>query len=193
MTILNTQNTFLTMVRQIFNFVLLSTIMLAGTPSLVFGQLPCNPAPPPSSELCEDAPIMCDIGDLNNYCTAMSQNITGNGPSPLCNGAGAPHNVIWFAFYAGCTDLNMTLTAENCVAVNGQIGIQAAIFGYGGDGLCPSSNQQPDQTIWCQSIPCFTAPANINASGLTIGQIYYFMIDGCAGSYCDIHISVNSP
>jgi hypothetical protein len=193
MTILYTQNTFNNMVRPIFNFVILSAFVLMGTPSLVFGQLPCNPAPPPSSELCEDAPILCNIGDLNNYCTAMSQNITGNGPSPLCNGGGAPHNVIWFAFYAGCTELNMTLTPENCIPVGGQIGIQAAIFGYGGDGLCPSSNQQPDETIWCQSTPCFDNQVTIQANGLQIGQIYYFMIDGCAGSYCDIHISVNSP
>lgn len=156
-------------------------------------QLPCNPDSPPASESCEDAPILCSIDLLHNYCTTMSQNITGNAPSPLCNGGGAPHNVVWFAFVAGCTDLSLTLTPYNCVPVNGQIGIQAAIFGYGGNGLCPSSTQQPDETIWCLSAPCFTNPANINANGLTIGQIYYFMIDGCAGSYCDIHIAVNSP
>lgn len=123
----------------------------------------------------------------------MSQNQPANGPSPLCNGGGTPNNVHWFAFYAGCTDLNLTFTPENCVPVGGQIGIQAAIFGYGGDGLCPSSTQQPDETIWCQSLPCFNNQVIIEANGLQIGKIYYFMIDGCGGSYCDIHIAVNNP
>jgi hypothetical protein len=154
-------------------------------------QGPCDI--PQSTDNCENAPILCNFDEINGYCTSMSPVITGNGPSPLCSQGGAPHNVIWFAFYAGCTSLNITLIPTNCVAVGGQLGIQAAIYGYGGNGLCPNSNQQPAQEIACQSIPCFTGPWTLNAQGMTIGQIYYFMIDGCAGSYCDIEIVLNSP
>lgn len=148
---------------------------------------------PPSTDNCENAPILCNFDEIDGYCTSMSQIITGNGPSPLCAQGGAPHNTIWFAFYAGCTSLTITLTPTNCVPVGGQLGIQAAIYGYGGNGLCPDSHQQPAQEIACQSQPCFDTPWTLQANGMTVGQIYYFMIDGCAGSYCDISIDLLTP
>lgn len=148
---------------------------------------------PPSTDNCENAPILCNFDEIDGYCTSMSPIITGNGPTPLCNQGGAPHNVIWFAFYAGCTNLQITLTPTNCIPVGGQLGIQAAIYGYGGNGECPSSQQQPAVEVACQSQPCFTNPWTLQANGMTIGQIYYFMIDGCAGSYCDISIDLLTP
>jgi hypothetical protein len=120
----------------------------------------------------------------------MSANMTFQGPSPLCAQGGAPHNTSWFAFYAGCPTLQITVTPSNCVAVGGQLGVQAMIYFYGGDGLCPGSQQQPQQVIACQSIPCFTTPWTLTAN-LTVGQIYYFLLDGCAGSYCDIQITTS--
>ena len=148
---------------------------------------------PPSTDNCENAPILCAIDDINGYCTSMSPNLTFNAPNPLCAQGGSPHNPLWFAFYAGCTSLNISLIPTNCTPVQGQLGIQAAIYGYGGDGICPSSNQTPDVEVACISAPCFSSPQNLIANNLTIGQIYYFMIDGCAGSYCDLEIILNGP
>ena len=119
----------------------------------------------------------------------MAQNQNGNGPSPLCPQGGAPHNTIWFAFYAGCTSIDMTLIPTNC----GGEGLQAAIYGYGGDGLCTDSHEQPAEFIACLTIPCFNTPQGIIAAPLTIGQIYYFMMDGCSGDVCDLQIVLNSP
>lgn len=150
---------------------------------------PCDT--PPFVRFCEEAPILCSIDELNGYCLAMEPIINGAGPNPLCSQGGEPHNVHWFAFYAGCTNFSITLTPSNCMQGSG--GIQAAIYGYGGDGLCTDSNQTPAQEIACQTIPCFTMPVVLEANGLTIGQIYYLIVDGCAGSFCDVSFQLNSP
>lgn len=145
---------------------------------------------PPSSETCEEAPILCAVDEINGYCTTMSPNGGGqNGPSPLCPQGGAPHNTSWFAFYAGCTNLNMTVSATNCQA--GQ-GAQIAIYGYPGTGECTGSQEQPSEFIFCYTQPCFQGTVNVNAN-LEVGKIYYFMLDGCSGDVCDISISLNGP
>lgn len=170
-----------------FLLLILSCVFVLFTLTVAEAQ-PCDI--PPSTEDCVSAPILCDVDDINGYCTSMSPNMTFNGPSPLCAQGGAPHNTSWFAFYAGCSQLQITVTPSNCTPVGGQLGVQAMIYFYGGDGLCPGSNQQPQQVIACQSIPCFTSPWTLTAN-LTIGQIYYFLLDGCAGSYCDIQITTS--
>lgn len=147
---------------------------------------------PPSTPDCENAPIICNFDDINGYCTSMQNNQTGNGPTPLCNNGngGVPNNPIWFAFYAGCEMLNITITPSNCNQVGGSDGIQAGLYGYGGNGLCTNSFETPDQYIACSGNCPMNAPINLIANGLQIGQIYYFLIDGCAGTYCDISISI---
>lgn len=147
---------------------------------------------PPSTLDCESAPIICNFDDINGYCTSMQNNQTGNGPTPLCNNGngGVPNNPIWFAFYAGCTDLQVTIIPSNCTMQGGSDGIQAGIYGYGGDGLCTNSFETPAQYIACSGNCPFNAPLTLNANGMQIGQIYYFIIDGCAGAYCDISISI---
>ncbi|MCF8237034.1 MAG: gliding motility-associated C-terminal domain-containing protein [Saprospiraceae bacterium] len=147
---------------------------------------------PPSTPDCESAPIICNFDDINGYCTSMQNNQTGNGPTPLCNNGngGVPNNPIWFAFYAGCTSLNITITPSNCTPQGGSNGIQAGLYGYGGNGLCTNSYATPAEYIACSGNCPMTNPINLNANGLVIGQIYYFLIDGCAGAYCDISVSI---
>ena len=37
---------------------------------------------------------------------------------------------------------------------------------------------------------CNTGPKVLNMPGLTIGKVYYYMVDGCLGSYCRVTIDV---
>jgi hypothetical protein len=151
----------------------------------------CNS--PAATDNCENAPILCSMDVLDGYCTSMMIEFTGNGPNPLCAAGGSPHNPLWFAFYASCESLELKIIPTNCVPVGGQIGIQAAIYGYNNtNGFCTNSNQTPDVEVACFSAPCFTSTQSLIANNLIIGQIYYMVIDGCAGSYCDIEIEVES-
>jgi hypothetical protein len=143
---------------------------------------------PPASPDCEFAPILCSFNEINGFCTTTKPINTFNAPNPLCPQGGSPHNPFWFAFYAGCPNLELFISPTNC----GNEGIQAAIYGYGGDGLCPDSQQQPDEFIACMTLPCFNTPQVFVANGLQVGQIYYFMIDGCGGDTCTIEIFVNT-
>lgn len=143
---------------------------------------------PPATNNCEDAPILCSFNEIDGYCTVTKPNNNYQAPNPLCPQGGAPHNPFWFAFYAGCPNLEIFLVPKNC----GGSGIQAAIYGYGGDGLCPSSTEQPAEFVACMTLPCFNTPQTFMANNLTIGQIYYFMIDGCSGDTCTIEIFVNT-
>ncbi|MBP6185432.1 MAG: hypothetical protein KA479_10860 [Saprospiraceae bacterium] len=151
----------------------------------------CNT--PAATDNCENAPILCTINILDGYCTSMVPELTYNAPNPLCGAGGNPHNPLWFAFYASCESLELKIIPTNCVPVGGQIGIQAAIYGYNNsNGFCTNSNQTPDVEVACFSAPCFTSTQSLIANNLIIGQIYYMVVDGCAGSYCDIEIEVES-
>lgn len=159
---------------------------------LMTGQLWSQPCDiPPSTNNCENAPVLCNFDDLDGYCTSMTSDLTYNAPSPLCGNGGAPHNPLWFAFYAGCTELQVTIWASNCDTVQGTVGIQGAVYGYSGNGLCTNSTDQPDEILDCDGACPNVGPLTLNPTGMTIGKIYYFMIDGCAGSACDLTVSVD--
>ena len=147
---------------------------------------------PPATNNCENAPVLCSFDDLDGYCTSMSSDLTFNAPSPLCNNGGAPHNPLWFAFYAGCTELQVTIHLSSCDTVNGTTGVQGAIYGYAGNGLCTGSTDQPAEILDCDGACPNDDFLTLNPMGMTVGNIYYFMIDGCAGSACDLTVSVDN-
>ncbi len=147
---------------------------------------------PPATNNCESAPIICDIDILDGYCTSMSSILTFNAPAPMCSIGGSPHNPFWIAFYAGCNALELNIHLANCDTVNGTTGVQCAIYGYGGNGLCTSSFDQPGEILDCDVACPNDNLITLNANGMTVGRIYYFVIDGCAGSVCDLTISVNN-
>ena len=150
---------------------------------------PCDM--PPATNNCESAPIICDIDILDGYCTSMSSILTFNAPAPMCSNGGSPHNPFWIGF-AGCNALELNIHLANCDTVNGTTGVQCAIYGYGGNGLCTSSFDQPGEILDCDVACPNDNLITLNANGMTVGRIYYFVIDGCAGSVCDLTISVNN-
>ena len=137
----------------------------------------------PTAELtCEEAPVLCNIMDLDGYCTTMPMFSNPSGPSPLCNGNAAPNNTIWFGFVAGSQFIDMTVHASNCNIVGGQSGIQGGLYG----GPCNKLT-----SVVCQS-NCTTSAMNLASNSFIPGQVYWFILDGCNGSSCDITVEINS-
>ena len=147
--------------------------------------------PPPCSNgtqavcKCSTAPLLCTIDQLDGYVFTMTNyQHPGDGPNPLCAGqGGVPNNPSWFAFKAWCTDLSLDCSVSSCTGQGGSNGIQIAIY----------SGCNPYVPIACNVAPgnCNLNTKTLNLTGLTIGATYYFMVDGCAGSYCTVTIDIN--
>ena len=142
--------------------------------------------PPPDCddeavEECENAPKFCDLYELNEWCSRMPEDASGNGPTPLCPTDGWPHNISWWAFVANATTIHMILHVSNCVLNgNGTLGVQYGIYTdctYSTAIICEPGCQPPGDI-------------DITASGLQIGQTYYFFLDGCNGTVCDYWIEI---
>ncbi len=159
-----------------------------------YGQ--CNNPPNGVDCLCSTATLLCTPDLLDGFTFSMSSanNFGGYAPNgDLCPGLppdGVPNNVNWFSFIAWCTDLSMDVHISNCSqGTFPTYGVQIALFA----GCPPSSPVEciTDGFDACGDTPT-TYPTlhNFMATGLTIGNVYYFMLDGCAGSACDIMIDV---
>jgi len=133
---------------------------------------------------CAGASIICNIDELDGYVLQMSNSqLPGNGPNPLCAGqGGVPNNPSWIAFKAWCTDLTLICSVSNCTGQGGSNGIQTAIY----------SSCNPYTPVACNVSPanCNLNDKTITMTGLVIGATYYFLVDGCAGSYCTVTIDV---
>src|SRR6056297_2458931 len=165
---------------------------------------------------CSSSPVLCTIDDLDGYQYSMTDFIHEEDgphcdfcffdPSFMCPGSGATtsHNPTWFAFPAWCEDLDLEVVWDNCQQNSGfcnSLGIQAAVYSecFGcGDCFGPSWEQTSETPApYTYSVDCdvdgcgpASGSAELNLTGLEIGKLYYFMVDGCCGSYCDITINV---
>ncbi len=127
---------------------------------------------------CEDAVVLCSLDDLIAFTSTMPDNNVTD-PNPLCPGApgfdGTPHNLSWFAFIAGSTDVTITINAFNC---NGTMpGIQYGVY----------TDCSFDEWVVCDP-GCNDANFDIEMTDLTIGDDYFIFLDGCAGSICDYEV-----
>ncbi|MBP6185486.1 MAG: T9SS type A sorting domain-containing protein [Saprospiraceae bacterium] len=119
-----------------------------------------------------------------------------HGPQPMCpppeGNNTASHNPTWFRFVAWCTDLELEVCYNNCVDGpacfgSSDFGIQAAV--YSDCSLNPNSAVGCDTDVaGCVNNSCRI----VEMSGLEIGHIYAFLVDGCCGSACEIVINVVS-
>jgi hypothetical protein len=146
---------------------------------------------------CELSPVLCSINELDGYTYEMTTFLHPNdGPDPMCPGAAGnnttSHNPTWFTFPAWCTDLTLIVYYTNCVDGpscfgNNNFGIQAGV--YADCSLDP--NSAVDGGCGTSVAGCVNnSSRTLNLSGLNIGQNYYFLVDGCCGSACDIEIEV---
>ena len=153
---------------------------------------PCNTGTEQSCT-CSSAPVLCSINDLNGYVYSMSTNEPPTNQSPptgsgnLCGvNSTVINNPTWFSFIAWCSNLTLRANVSNCIDNPNNpgisLGIQAAVY---------SSCSNPNSCIGSSAAGC-GSPVNrtINLTGLTIGGRYYFLVDGCAGSACNVTIEV---
>ena len=134
---------------------------------------------------CSTAPVLCTVDDLDNYTFSMSSyQHPQDAPQPLCPGANntVPNNPTWFAFTAWCSDLTLEASFSNCTQMSGSIGVQIAIYED-----CTFTN-----AVACNVAgnSCNTNNKTLTMTGLTVGGVYYFLVDGCLGSYCDVTIDI---
>ncbi|MDX1406797.1 MAG: hypothetical protein R3330_01655, partial [Saprospiraceae bacterium] len=162
--------------------VLIALLVLVSAPD-AFPQ--CTTGAEPECT-CLTAPVLCTVDELDNYQFSMSSyQHPWDGPTPLCSGFqnifSESNNPTWFAFVAWCTDLTINVHPTNCTPFGGSNGVQVAIYsdcGY--------------TEVVCNVAPsdCNTNDKLISMNNLVIGNTYYFLIDGCAGAYCDVEIDV---
>ncbi|MBK9337635.1 MAG: SprB repeat-containing protein [Lewinellaceae bacterium] len=137
------------------------------------------PGFPQTGNACAAAPIICQ--NLNGYCSTVNNN---NIPRafPGCGGGWILNNDEWLAFFAGSTAISIQITPSNCSSNNNQNGLQGGIYAACGPPWVPLDLQ-------CQ---CTENPFVLTAGNFVVGQIYYLVLDGCAGDICDYSIQVLS-
>jgi len=134
---------------------------------------------------CETAPVLCSVDELDGYMFSMDAFMhPEDGPSPICPGAPSSqtNNPTWFAFTAWCSDLTLRVRPRNCTWVQFVVGVQIVIY--------EDCTFQTAVACDIDVQDCNGGPKTLTMTGLTIGKVYYFMIDGCLGSYCDVTIDV---
>lgn len=134
---------------------------------------------------CETAPVLCTVDELDGYVFSMSSYMhPWDGPSPICSSSPSSqtNNPTWFAFTAWCTNLTLRARPRNCHWNQGAVGVQIAIY--------DDCTFQHEVACDIDVQDCNTGTKVLNMTGLTIGGVYYFLVDGCLGSYCDVTIDV---
>jgi len=153
---------------------------------------------------CWNAPVLCTPDELNGFTFSMSSNSNHGGfgfGNDLCPGngdqGGVPNNVNFFSFIAWCEDLTFDVLVSNCLDNPNDgmqsFGIQMALFagcGNFGGGFDPIECFTNGDNYCHNAAADVPAVQTFNMNGLTIGNVYYFMLDGCARSTCDIEIVV---
>ncbi len=141
---------------------------------------------------CDTAPILCSIDELDGYQYEMSTFLhPDDGPDPMCPSPEgdntASHNPTWFAFVAFCEDMDIEVDYFNCTdegVFEVCSGIQAAVY--------EDCSLNPSSAIACDTSIDGCDGDNIRVveiTGMTVGNIYYFLVDGCCGSACEIIIT----
>lgn len=148
---------------------------------------------PPAADIFGQATAVCN---LNDYCGTTSgyygedapYNFGGTGgdcPSPD-DGlfAGTLENNSWLKFVASATTANFDFNVTGGGSCDG---IQVGIFGF-----------NTTTKTFSRKTPCnytdggWEGAFTLSATGLTIGETYYMMIDGNAGSNCDYTIGAGT-
>ncbi len=137
----------------------------------------CNSNVVPFADDCPSAPPICNF---NGYC-GNTANYTDENNWPELNTAfcGSIENNSFATFVASDTTLSLNFWVTSSTDGNG---VQFMLFKA---ATCGSG---PVEVITCFSpnggnVPI--GPTNITATGLTVGETYYFMVDGYAGDVCD--------
>lgn len=125
---------------------------------------------------CEDACIICDIDGFSGRNSSTELGVPPDGFCTL-----VLHNIQWLAFLAGSEDITLEVSVFECD--EGQ-GLEVGIYeSFDCETTQLVSNCNAD-------IPENTTATFSNTTPLTIGQYYYFVMDGNYGDICNYTISV---
>ncbi len=154
----------------------------------------CASNPPPSDVFLQ-APTICN---LNGYCGRTDSyygedapyNFGGQGggcPTPT-DGlfGGTLQNNSWLAFEASTTTAVFDFNISGGGTCNG---VQAGIFSFN-SATNTFTRMSPCNLTTGTGMP--VGNSTLTGTGLTVGQTYYLMMDGNAGSVCDYTIRANS-
>lgn len=134
---------------------------------------------PIASDFCTSATPICN---LNGYYGNTSSSYTNDSPGNLSGiFCGSIENNSWLSFVPDSTSVVLNIAVSNC---SNSWGIQMQVYGT------------PDCNTFTSFSNCWNPGVmqngSIIATGLTIGQTYYLMIDGWAGDVCDYIITASS-
>ncbi len=166
---------------------LLLLIFSLAFSSLAYSQLtsPCQAGDPISYDECTAACAICDINLLNGVSFNSSTWTPDNQNALQCGGMSIENNA-WIGFVANSSTLELEITYSNCVGSSNPdgIGMQSII--------AQTSDCQNFTVIACEPSVSVSPDDSytITATGLTVGESYYLMLDGFAGSQCDVSVQV---
>jgi gliding motility-associated-like protein len=125
---------------------------------------------------CADACIICDI---NGFTGVNDEGVTGQAPPGFCTNT--VHHMQWIGFIAGSTNLTLSVTVFDCQN-NGGLEV----------GIYKSLDCQTFQAVSnCDgNIPPNTTQNFTNTVPLTVGQYYFFVMDGNQNDVCHYTIKV---
>ncbi len=138
--------------------------------------MPCGPNPMMTTT-CAPACVICDI---DGFTGINNSNVQGQAPPGFCTSV--VHHMQWIAFIAGTTDLTITVTPSNCQIGNGlEVGIYQT-----SDCANFTLVSNCDTDIQPGEVGVFK-----NVTPLTVGQYYYFVMDGNGDDICNwtIHVT----
>ncbi|MCK6691055.1 MAG: SprB repeat-containing protein [Thermoanaerobaculia bacterium] len=144
----------------------------------ILAQCPPPGFPQPGNN-CPQAPILCE--NLDGYCATINNN-NQQQDFPGCPPPYVLNNDEWFAFFAGSTSITIQVTPSNCTQGGQNQGLQGGIFA----GCGPPWNAVDVQCA------CTEDPFILSSNSFVIGQVYWFVLDGCGGDVCDYSIDVLS-
>ncbi len=148
--------------------------------SLIRLQAQCNPPDALPTVNCVDAPLTC----LADACYS-----TLNIPFVCCNGFCGTNTIInnpqYFQFIATATNVEIDIHVNSCSSGSG---LQAAIVTSCNWMPCPGNNPPCPDILACNPGTSPGGTMILIASGLTIGQTYWLLIDGSNGSTCQYTI-----
>jgi len=146
------------------------------------GQADCNFEADPTLN-CDPDAFVCS---LLNFCSTMPPPTSSPFNVTICGQGIALNNPHWFGFIATSNNVVVTISPSNCNTIGNFSGLQGAIV-----TTCPTGVNY--ETIGnCVATPCATTPFTLQSNQFVVGQQYYILLDGCAGSQCDYQVTVAS-
>ena len=135
-----------------------------------------------NNDFCSDPAVLTQGG--SGWSSSTNPIYTADDPGTGTSFCGSMDNNSWYIFTASATTEVFDFTSvTNC---NYDWGIQAEVYSVttNANGCCTGFTSYSN----CMN-PTIATPGTVTATGLTIGNDYYLMVDGYAGDGCDFTVA----